>query len=457
MFMKWSKYNLYFDIDEYYLGIFNSLYKSLSLYKKPNMVNFKRKIPFDIKEFSKDLIYKMQQKGFVLEKDINEEGLVKRKYYLKNNQDFIPGICIYLTYDCNFDCVYCYEKNQNGKNNYNYNDKKFKISNLIEFVKRNIEENKPYSIMFFGGEPLLEKEKLLNITEKINDEVKKKNSKLLVSITTNGFLLDKKFINKIKKFKIRNIQITIDGNKKRHNARRPLKSGEGSFSQIVKNLKYAVGVLSKKSISVRVNVDDSNKSSVGILYKKLEELDIIDKIIFTYGRVWVSSNNRKKLKDRLGNEIIEIEGKEYRNIVSKLPSELSLKSNHMSNSHLNKAIMNKLAYRPCIVRNNNFYVVDLNGDIYKCFIDAGNEKKKIGKVSKGINEKNKTFLKFVSYEPWKYKPCNNCEILPMCYGGCPNGRIFEDKNLKGKCSGTKITVRNKIKEIINDEYKKITK
>ncbi len=132
-----------------------------------------------------------------------------------------------LTESCNSNCRYCYEKSltefDNGL------DKKFKfdfsspekLEIAIEKLKKFLEKDKEAVLVFYGGEPLLEIEKIKEIIDKINVSFR---------MQTNGKLLDKlptEYLNKIDK-----ILVSLDGTKERTNYNR----GEGTYDKVMGNV-----------------------------------------------------------------------------------------------------------------------------------------------------------------------------------------------------------------------------
>ncbi len=55
------------------------------------------------------------------------------------------------------------------------------------------------------------------------------------SLITNGSLLSAAVLEKLKEWKIRMVQVTIDGSKEVHNLRRPFKGGNPSFDIVFEN------------------------------------------------------------------------------------------------------------------------------------------------------------------------------------------------------------------------------
>jgi len=135
---------------------------------------------------------------------------------------------IILTEICNSNCKYCYEKSikefENGldkKFNFDFtapNISDIPIKNLKEFLKKD-----PHAVLiFYGGEPLLQIEKIKGIIDNINVPFR---------MQTNGKLLDKLPIEYLKK--IDKILISLDGDEQRTDYNR----GEGTYNLILENIK----------------------------------------------------------------------------------------------------------------------------------------------------------------------------------------------------------------------------
>jgi len=137
---------------------------------------------------------------------------------------------IIMTELCNSQCRYCYEKSM--KEFDNKLDKKFKfdfsapdVSQVSEDrLKKFLERDKNPILIFYGGEPLLEAERIMKIIDSLE------NISVRFRIQTNGKLLDKlpkKYLNKIEK-----ILVSIDGTKERTDFNR----GEGTYEKVLENI-----------------------------------------------------------------------------------------------------------------------------------------------------------------------------------------------------------------------------
>ena len=134
---------------------------------------------------------------------------------------------IILTTRCNSQCIYCYEKSMNDFGGGDNREINIDISAPessevdIDSLKKFIEKDQDPIIIFYGGEPLLEIEKMIKIMDNIDVPYR---------MQTNGKLLNRlpiKYLNKIDK-----ILVSIDGTKERTDYNR----GSGTYDLVMKNL-----------------------------------------------------------------------------------------------------------------------------------------------------------------------------------------------------------------------------
>lgn len=135
-----------------------------------------------------------------------------------------------LTEQCNSECRYCYEKSfqefDNGL------DKKFKfdfsapcVSNVdVQKLKKFLLQDKEAVLIFYGGEPLLQIDRIKEIIDTLSD------SPVKFRMQTNGKLLDKLPIEYLKK--IEKILVSIDGDRERTDKNR----GKGTYDLVIKNI-----------------------------------------------------------------------------------------------------------------------------------------------------------------------------------------------------------------------------
>ncbi|WP_321145810.1 radical SAM protein, partial [Bacillus mycoides] len=165
--------------------------------------------------------------------------------FLVSNQ--LQELIIFPTEQCNFRCVYCYE------------DFKMKqmspdiVNSIKKFLENRVPEIKYLTINWFGGEPLLAKKVVIDISKYAQNLSKKYNALSYSStMTTNGYLLTPSTFNNLVEVGITEYQISLDGPKDIHNLTRIKANGSGSFETIWKNL---------------LSIKQSNHSNVKIILR----------------------------------------------------------------------------------------------------------------------------------------------------------------------------------------------
>jgi uncharacterized protein len=140
------------------------------------------------------------------------------------------GITIFPTEKCNFRCVYCYEKfpNQRLTNAL--------TSSILRLLSYRIPELHTLSIGWFGGEPLLELARVLQINRFAKNLCASGGCSFKSHMTTNGYLLDANAAKELVNVGVTSFQVSLDGTEEDHNRTRQLGSQEGTYATIIRNL-----------------------------------------------------------------------------------------------------------------------------------------------------------------------------------------------------------------------------
>lgn len=359
-------------------------------------------------QYETDLYNTLVQRRYIMndreeEKKYKEFQIEKLKKGYQKSKNNIKDIGLVLTYDCNFDCSYCFESNASKNENTLMTEE---MVDRVESLFPNIE-----SILLYGGEPLLEQN--MDIIKYIIKKYPNKEYQII----TNGYNIDK-YINILKRIKIEWIQVTLDGDKKTHDSFRYLKNSKiGTFNKLISNINLAI----KNNIRIKIRMNITNNN-----YE--ECLELRDKLKQKY-----------KNKDILIFElqpIFQLDNKSKNFLEPILYSVNNYKDNTINNSGINfqQSIIDR---RPIKLKFNNCSaetsarLVDSKGDIYSCLVSVGNQNARIGtyypefKYFEGslINRNISTI-----------ESCKACKFALLCGGGCGNSnRINNDNNYVGEC------------------------
>ncbi|MEM4499957.1 MAG: radical SAM protein [Candidatus Woesearchaeota archaeon] len=116
-------------------------------------------------------------------------------------------IVINLTSYCNLRCTYCYNFNNLIKEHYEPNVER--LEKIIEKIILDVNQ-RSYTFVFHGGEPLLYVKEIKELVNFINSLSKNLNFKPFFSIQTNGILIDESILEFIKENRI-SLSISVDG------------------------------------------------------------------------------------------------------------------------------------------------------------------------------------------------------------------------------------------------------
>lgn len=410
--MEVSKYNVDFNLDDKYV-IYNLSSKKFvmcSLEKKFyvfNLLNKLNQLDMYLLEEEKNVLKKMAKQGIIVN---NTQDEIEKIKYLFNKTKYQEGTFILVispTIKCNFGCSYCFETRRDETWDQNLKN------NLIKFVEDITPKVKTLQVSWFGGEPTLEYDNIKIMTKKFKSICEKNKCNYISTITTNGYLLNDERINELESLGICKVQITIDGDEKYHNEKRPLNNGEETFQKIFENILK----ISEKDIMVilRINLDDKNKDSIIPLLKRFPE-ESRKNIIVNICNIF-QNKNTVRIYD-LCKKTIELGF-----ICPPFRSDYSICEGSFVNS----------------------ITVNPNGEISPCqmCIEEGLTFGELTNKGSFRIKDPTAFYRFRNSSPFDNDKCIKCKYLPMCLGGCSYQR-YKDLNI---CDGEKILKQISIEEI----------
>jgi uncharacterized protein len=134
------------------------------------------------------------------------------------------------TEQCNFRCRYCYEDFAIGR---------MKPA-LVDGLKRLIRRRAPtldwLHVNWFGGEPLLARDVVCDVTALARDESRVNGVAFSSGASTNAYFLTPDVAAELVDAGVTDFQVTLDGPPAVHDTRRLLASGRGTFERIWSNL-----------------------------------------------------------------------------------------------------------------------------------------------------------------------------------------------------------------------------
>ena len=369
------------------------LYTEFEIYKK----NVEKLISID-KNFYNALI----DNGFIIEEDVNERDCFISSRLDRRFSGKSYHVILNMTMDCNLRCWYCYEEHVSESN---VRDEI--VESLFKHLEKKIESNPFENLVFsfFGGEPLLQKEKILCILNELKKMSKQWKFTLNVNFTTNGTLIDRDFLNFLKDLNV-GFQITLDGNRASHNKIRKYKDYLfGSFDRIIRSLQMINELLENYQIALRINVSPQTLDGIFLLLPDIINVLNPTKSSIKIYKVW--QVDEKLIDENIINDFVE-----------------ACQSHGFVCGYLNLDYCTS----SCYADNYSQVVINYNGLVYKCTARKFNKKNSCGYL-KSDGTIVWDFSKLINrMDVMLPERCLNCNILPVCPKPCSQ-TIIENDNV----------------------------
>lgn len=335
-------------------------------------------------------------------------------------------ITVETTSLCNLQCSYCYENDKGTRKNIS----EAVISDLLQYIKNVFlldTMHKWLCVGFIGGEPLLYKESIFYIVEKITDLGKQYGRGVSFHIDTNGTIPFDDIYRSIN-----NLHISVSLTPRDDHNKNRCGKGFDSFNCINTNLK---NVIRKEgnSLSIRYNTNDENinnfQSFVSYVKKEIPICDTIEPM-YTDEYEYTRFNNKLSLD-------------KFRNWNSSEAIDILIDNGYRIPYSLGGVLA------PCIAYQEYSCKVYADGMVTLC--DSMFHKDARCNISDICNNPDmleKYFSEFKKYNPLEDKECRNCIDLARCMGKlfcrtdkCDHNKRFNDDLLA--CTFTKYFLEGK--------------
>lgn len=186
--------------------------------------------------------------------------------------DRVQELIIFPTEKCNFRCTYCYEDYEMGRMTVDV------IARVKAFLDQRVSNLDYLHISWFGGEPLVAKDIVLDISSHVFALTKKyPELKYSSMMTTNAYTLTITLLSELVKVGVSSYQISLDGPREVHDTTRLRADGKGSFDRIWANLLDIRNSSEPVQITLRVHYDPYKLYYMDQLIRDIQHEFIHDK------------------------------------------------------------------------------------------------------------------------------------------------------------------------------------
>ena len=361
----------------------------------------------EMDEETRELYDTLVDGRFIIPRSVDELALLRVRYNVSRFNNPL-SLTILPTLACNLACTYCYERPSRDVMSQDTADA---ICAFVEDHARR-ERMSSFNVTWYGGEPLLAASTIWELSERFLRLSEQYNFRYSAAITTNGTLLTTDVVDNLLRYNVSAAQVTVDGPKRIHDARRPFKNqNRSSFDTILGNLDNVVG---KMDMSLRINTDRRNAPFTEELLQVFAD------------RGWLGSDTRffpymapvSKLTEACADIVQECCTAE-----SYLEHSISFCK---ACARYGVPIKTRALYHyPVAVKYNcgaialNSMVIAPSGAIHKCSLTVNDETESLGNIHEPLDLVNPNLLKWLNFDPFVFDACRECDLLPICLGACP--------------------------------------
>lgn len=413
-----SRYNIRVPLKNGRALLYNSLSRATSILEADDVALLDSCGLLALAEaYGNETLNGLLNNGFILPTSVNELQAVKDLYWQNRHHKNSVTLTICPTLFCNFGCDYCFQGMEKSTAALR-DDVADGICALYERILDEQPETQFVQIMWYGGEPLVNKGTIFTLSERLNEITRRRQRNSSAAMVSNGYMLDRPTAQRLYDLGLRMVQITLDGAQEAHDQRRALLSKRGTYEKIVSNMRSWIDDIGIK-VNLRVNVDERNRDSINALIDDLAERG------FGY---------RQNFKMYFAP--VESVTKGCHSVADKML--IKREYGGLEADYYVQAFRKGLADLPypnyfigiCqALRQNDFIVVPC-GDVHKCWDTVSFPEHKVGAVfdldrlfADGTAQQNM----WSAFDPLSHPTCSNCKILPNCAGFCAHKFLNSDE------------------------------
>lgn len=343
-------------------------------------------------------------RGYLVKKEVDEYKRFQFDFGQAQHRTDLLDFILLSSEDCNFRCVYCYEKFARGTMRPDVRQ------GIKKYVESRLAGLRVLNIGWFGGEPLYGWPAVEDLAPFFWETAQKNNLIFHSHMTTNGYLLTPERAEKLLEWQVNRYQITLDGPAQCHDHSRPTRDGRGSFDVILENLKSLAQRPDLFKADLRVNFSPENVPHMDDFLDTVEREfsgDTRFRVRFRPVGKWGGDNdaNLNVCGDDEGGRL-------------ELEFERQAQERGITLADGFKA-SSKFGSQVCYAGRPYSFVVGASGKIMKCTVVLDEDERN---VVGQINPDGEMVLNYNKISRWtapyyeQDTQCQKCVVLPVCQG-----------------------------------------
>jgi len=321
----------------------------------------------------------------------------------------VHALSLAIAQKCNLGCAYCYAQ-QGDFGGAAKNMTRETADQAVDLLVSSAEPGARLNLAFLGGEPLVNRTVLQEVTRRAARLAQGGGVALSFSITTNGTLLTEADAAFFEEFGFA-VTVSLDGPAETHDALRPYKSGRGSFDRVMANVRPLLALQRRMQVTARVTVTPRN----------LALRDTLDQFLAEgfhsvgFSPLLRSPNGADEMQaDSLETMLGEMMdcGREF--------ERRSLAGERYPFANMVNAMkeIERGTHRPYPCgAGAGYFGVSADGDLAACHRFVGDDMGVMGSLADGVDRRRQADW-LAERHVHRQEPCRSCWARYLCGGGC---------------------------------------
>ncbi|HEU4883835.1 MAG TPA: radical SAM protein [Longimicrobium sp.] len=378
----------------------------------------------------------LSERGFLVKENTNELNQFRYLFARQHWRQDTLQLILLASEDCNFRCVYCYEKFKNGT----------MLPEVREGVRNLITQRAPtlsqLSLSWFGGEPLYgwdAVEELSPFAQRIGRE---HGIGVSQNMTTNAYLLTEERATKLLEWGCDRYQITLDGLPEEHDCKRVGRDGSPTYATILDNLRSLKARKADYEVAIRVNFDQKNFQKLGPFLEALsEDFGGDPRYVLRFRAVGKWGGDNDAALETCGRD----EQRDVIDQVRRKAEEVNLRNEAGIRDYA------KPGQQVCYAARPFNFIVGATGKLMKCTVALDEMPENVvGQLQRDgkLELDHERLSAWVTPHFESDTMCQNCYVLPVCQGAqCPLSRVEVNRR---SCAPVKSTLKREMRITLNE-------
>jgi len=393
--------------------------------------------PGALPEDDRQALRELAEHGFIVEDRTREREAVERYFREVREDRGVLRVTVLTTLQCNFACDYCYQGDHGDWNTHADRMSLETAGRVGDWIEGQLDTVRPrkLSLMFFGGEPLLNLPVVYALSERMHGAARARGLDMSISIVTNGLLLTREVVSRLLPWGLAGIKVTLDGDRETHDRLRPLRGGQGTFDRIIRNVRQVADLC---PVSIGGNFDESSVDSYPALLEFLRSQEFARNIAKVVFKPIIRDKAATKVAAALPKGFIPLtpvsasgqpekplsgtcmtvagtatsSGCDGCNLLDEKMSWLREETKRAGFPTIDGVHMG-----PCEIHRGHSHTIGPDGSLYACPGFTGDKGQSVGHIDgRPDPARARAASAFERLAAWK--ECRDCAFIPVCAGGC---------------------------------------